>query len=57
MLFALSTSRDKWTKQLTGVACFVKDNTKRSYFIRVYDITVMGFGSVVLCEIIVKINR
>lgn len=25
-----------WMKQLAGVACFVRDSTKRSYFIRVY---------------------
>ncbi|XP_006819312.1 actin nucleation-promoting factor WASL-like [Saccoglossus kowalevskii] len=30
--------RDRWTQQLCGVACFVKDNPKRSYFIRIYDI-------------------
>lgn len=28
----------QWIKQFCGVACFVKDNTKRSYFIKVYDI-------------------
>ncbi|XP_072027473.1 actin nucleation-promoting factor WAS-like isoform X3 [Amphiura filiformis] len=27
-----------WSKEHCGVACFVKDNPKRSYFIRVYDI-------------------
>jgi len=27
-----------WNKECTGVCCFVKDNIKRSYFIRVYSI-------------------
>lgn len=25
-----------WIKRITGVACFVRDSEKRSYFIRVY---------------------
>lgn len=25
-----------WIKRLSGIACFVKDSSKRSYFIRVY---------------------
>lgn len=29
---------DKWTTQLTGVACFVRDCNRKSYFIRVFDI-------------------
>ena len=37
LLHALPDSRDRWTKQVTGVACLVKDNLKQSYFIRVYD--------------------
>lgn len=28
----------RWNKRSCGVVCFVKDNLKRSYFIRVYDI-------------------
>ncbi|XP_078597603.1 LOW QUALITY PROTEIN: actin nucleation-promoting factor WAS-like [Branchiostoma floridae x Branchiostoma japonicum] len=35
---ALPESRGAWTKRCVGVACFVKDNPKRSYFIRVYDV-------------------
>ncbi|XP_048739047.2 actin nucleation-promoting factor WASL-like [Ostrea edulis] len=31
-------TRQRWSKRVTGVACFIKDNPKRSYFIRVYDI-------------------
>ncbi|KAI4879055.1 hypothetical protein NFI96_001607 [Prochilodus magdalenae] len=30
--------RNSWTKRCCGVACLVKDNSQRSYFIRVYDI-------------------
>lgn len=40
LMVALPESRGRWTKKTTGVACFVKDNPKRSYFIRVYDIMV-----------------
>ncbi|XP_072181532.1 actin nucleation-promoting factor WASL-like [Diadema setosum] len=29
---------NNWCKKHCGVACFVKDNEKRSYFIRVYDL-------------------
>jgi len=27
----------RWNKRSCGVVCFVKDNLKRSYFIRLYD--------------------
>ena len=27
----------RWNKRTCGVVCFVKDNLRRSYFIRVYD--------------------
>ena len=27
----------RWNKRTCGVVCFVKDNLKRSYYIRVYD--------------------
>ncbi|MED6278826.1 hypothetical protein CHARACLAT_027987 [Characodon lateralis] len=30
----------KWVKRCCGVACLVKDNPQRSYFIRVFDIKV-----------------
>ncbi|KXJ29811.1 neural Wiskott-Aldrich syndrome protein [Exaiptasia diaphana] len=40
LMAAFPESRDRWTKKTTGVACFVKDNPKRSYFIRVYDVMV-----------------
>ncbi len=31
-----------WVKRCCGVACLVKDNPQRSYFIRVFDIKVNG---------------
>lgn len=31
------TSLNKWSLKTTGVACFVKDHPKKSYFIKVYD--------------------
>ncbi|CAG5128912.1 unnamed protein product, partial [Candidula unifasciata] len=30
--------RNRWSKRCCGVACFVKDNSKRSFYIRIYDI-------------------
>ncbi|XP_069799564.1 actin nucleation-promoting factor WAS [Dendropsophus ebraccatus] len=35
----VAPSNDHWIKQSCGVVCLVKDNPKRSYFIRLYDIT------------------
>ncbi|XP_053330234.1 actin nucleation-promoting factor WAS isoform X2 [Spea bombifrons] len=35
----LAPCGDRWVKQYCGVLCFVKDNPRRSYFIRLYDIT------------------
>ncbi|GAA6084037.1 neural Wiskott-Aldrich syndrome protein-like, partial [Tachysurus ichikawai] len=32
-----------WTKKCCGVACLVKDNFQRSYFIRVLDIKTSAF--------------
>ena len=29
-----------WKKHCVGVACFVKDSSKRSFFIRIFDLTV-----------------
>ncbi|XP_073397386.1 actin nucleation-promoting factor WAS [Dendrobates tinctorius] len=34
----MSPNNDHWIKQSCGVVCLVKDNPKRSYFIRIYDI-------------------
>ena len=30
----------KWTKFKTGVVCFVKDNLRKSYYIRLLELTV-----------------
>nr|XP_014353365.1 PREDICTED: wiskott-Aldrich syndrome protein [Latimeria chalumnae] len=38
LYLALPHSSNCWSKQFSGVACFVKDNPKRSYFIRIYDL-------------------
>lgn len=38
LYLALPHSSNRWSKQQTGVLCFVKDNPKRSYFIRLYDL-------------------
>ncbi|XP_053552129.1 actin nucleation-promoting factor WAS isoform X2 [Bombina bombina] len=35
----LAQNGDRWIKQYCGVLCFVKDNPKRSYFIRLFDLT------------------
>ena len=31
---------NQWKKFKTGVVCFVKDNIKKSYYVRLVDITV-----------------
>jgi len=38
--------RNQWVKFKTGVVCFVKDNVKKSYYIRLVDITVSFMQSV-----------
>ncbi|KAM9475267.1 WASP actin nucleation promoting factor b [Clarias gariepinus] len=38
LYMALPHSPAHWSLQHTGVVCFVKDNPRRSYFIRLYDI-------------------
>ncbi|XP_030641016.1 WASP actin nucleation promoting factor b [Chanos chanos] len=40
LYMALPHSPAHWSLQHTGVVCFVKDNPKRSYFIRLFDIKV-----------------
>ncbi|XP_006811741.1 uncharacterized protein LOC102809815 [Saccoglossus kowalevskii] len=37
-LYVAHPDRDRWSRKHCGVACFVKDNPKRSYFIRIFDI-------------------
>ena len=39
-LFQAKESRTQWTKFKTGVVCFVKDNVKKSYYIRLFDLSV-----------------
>lgn len=31
-------AHSSWMKRLTGVLCFVRDSSKRSYFLRIYNI-------------------
>ncbi|KAL1021004.1 hypothetical protein UPYG_G00007480 [Umbra pygmaea] len=38
LYMALPNSPTSWSLQHTGVACFVKDNPRRSYFIRLFDL-------------------
>lgn len=38
LYLAEAPMRQRWGKRVTGIACFIKDNPKRSYFIRVYDL-------------------
>ncbi|KAL7988180.1 hypothetical protein Chor_007099 [Crotalus horridus] len=38
LFLALPQSSRNWSKQSSGVLCFVKDVPKRSYFIRLYDL-------------------
>lgn len=40
LFMALPHSPSMWSLQQTGVVCFVKDNPKRSYFIRMFDLKV-----------------
>lgn len=39
-LFHANPDRHNWSKFRTGVVCFVKDNVKKSYYIRLVDIGV-----------------
>lgn len=38
----MADRNSSWNKKCCGVACLVKDNPQRSYFIRVFDIKVGG---------------
>ncbi|KAH3892732.1 hypothetical protein DPMN_016859, partial [Dreissena polymorpha] len=31
------TNKQNWNRHRCGIACFVKDNPQKSYFIRLYD--------------------
>lgn len=37
LYLAEASNRQRWNKRCCGVVCFVKDNPKRSYFIRLFD--------------------
>ena len=39
-MFHAQVDKYQWTKFKTGVVCFVKDNPKKSYYIRLYDLPV-----------------
>lgn len=39
-MFHAHPDRNQWTKFKTGVACFIKDNVKKSYYVRLFDLTV-----------------
>ena len=41
-LYQAHPSPKSWTKFKTGVVCFVKDNPKKSYYIRLVDMAVSG---------------
>ena len=41
VFWAESPSYNRWTKRWCGVATFVKDNNKRSYYIRIFDLKVL----------------
>ncbi|XP_059163977.1 actin nucleation-promoting factor WASL-like isoform X3 [Physella acuta] len=38
LYLADQADRNRWNKRCCGVACFVKDSSKKSFFIRVYDL-------------------
>lgn len=42
-MFHANQDRHSWTKFRTGVVCFVKDNVKKSYYIRLFDLSVSLF--------------
>lgn len=38
-LFTTSApAHSSWTRRLTGILCFVRDSSRRSYFMRIYNI-------------------
>lgn len=39
-LFQAQHDHSQWNKFKTGVVCFVKDNVKKSYYIRLFDLAV-----------------
>ena len=43
-MFHANPNKTQWSKFSTGVVCFVKDNTQRSYYIRLLDLWVSSLG-------------
>lgn len=41
-MFHADPDRTQWSKFKTGVVCFVKDNVKKSYYVRLVDLSVSG---------------
>lgn len=39
-MFHAQPDRSQWNKFKTGVVCFVKDNVKKSYYVRLFDLPV-----------------
>ena len=39
-MFHAQPDRSQWSKFKTGVVCFVKDNVKKSYYVRLFDLPV-----------------
>ncbi len=39
-MFQAHPDRTQWSKFKTGVLCFVKDNVRKSYYIRLFDLGV-----------------
>jgi len=42
VFWAEGPSYNNWAKRWCGVATFVKDNAKRSYYIRIFDLKVLS---------------
>lgn len=47
-MFHAHPDKTQWSKYKTGVVCFVKDNIKKSYYIRLFDLSV-SFASMLTC--------
>ena len=39
-MFHAEPDRHQWSKFKTGVVCFVKDNVKKTYYVRLVDLAV-----------------
>ena len=39
-MFHATPDKSTWAKYKTGVLCFVKDNTKKAYYMRLVDVNV-----------------